>query len=68
MLTHGDPVVLTAYFNRQGYLHEWISTLHTAAAAREPETGRQPWPAITGYACLRLASHKSARPSPHSLH
>jgi tetratricopeptide (TPR) repeat protein/transcriptional regulator with XRE-family HTH domain len=58
------PFVLTAYFNRQGYLHEWIATLHTALAAAR-RAGDRRGQALTshelGYAYLRLGNYDDAR-------
>ncbi|MBV9380722.1 MAG: tetratricopeptide repeat protein [Streptosporangiaceae bacterium] len=58
------PWVLAAYFNRQGYLHEWMATLHTALAAARRD-GDQRGQALAshelGYAYLRLGSYNKAR-------
>jgi tetratricopeptide (TPR) repeat protein len=57
------PWILTAYFNRQGYLHEWVATLHTAlAAARRGEDlhGQALASHELGYAYLRLGSYDEA--------
>ncbi|MBO0823922.1 MAG: tetratricopeptide repeat protein [Actinobacteria bacterium] len=58
------PWVLTAYYNRQGYLHDWVGTLHTALAA-SCRTGDRPGQARSrhelGYAYLRLGSYDEAR-------
>jgi tetratricopeptide (TPR) repeat protein/DNA-binding XRE family transcriptional regulator len=58
------PWVLTAYFNRQGYLHEWISTLHTALAAARRAGDRHGQALAShelGYAYLRLGIYDKAR-------
>jgi tetratricopeptide (TPR) repeat protein/DNA-binding XRE family transcriptional regulator len=58
------PWVLTAYFNRQGYLHEWIATLHTALAAARRAGGRRGQALAShelGYAYLRLGIYDKAR-------
>jgi len=58
------PWVLTAYFNRQGYLHEWVGTLCTALAAAR-RTGDRDGQARAshelGYAYLRLGIYDEAR-------
>jgi tetratricopeptide (TPR) repeat protein/DNA-binding XRE family transcriptional regulator len=58
------PWVLTAYFNRQGYLHEWTATLDTALAASR-RAGDRHGQALSshelGYAYLRLGSYDKAR-------
>lgn len=59
------PWVLTAYFNRQGYLHEWIAALLTALTAVRRREGDQRGQALAshelGYAYLRLGSYDKAR-------
>ncbi|HEX6522024.1 MAG TPA: tetratricopeptide repeat protein [Streptosporangiaceae bacterium] len=58
------PWVLTAYFNRQGYLHEWVATLHTAMAAARRAGDRQGQALAShelGYAYLRLGIYDEAR-------
>jgi tetratricopeptide (TPR) repeat protein len=58
------PWVLTAYFNRQGYLHEWIATLHTALAAARRCAHRHGQALVgheLGYAYLRLGIYDEAR-------
>lgn len=58
------PWVLTAYFNRQGYLHEWTAALHTALAAAR-RAGDRHGQALAihelGYAYLRLGIYDKAR-------
>ncbi|HXT87774.1 MAG TPA: tetratricopeptide repeat protein [Trebonia sp.] len=58
------PWVLTAYFNRQGYLHEWTPALHTALAAAR-RSGDRHGQALAihelGYAYLRLGIYNKAR-------
>jgi tetratricopeptide (TPR) repeat protein len=58
------PWVLTAYFNRQGYLHEWTPALHTALAAAR-RAGDRHGQALAihelGYAYLRLGIYDKAR-------
>jgi tetratricopeptide (TPR) repeat protein len=58
------PWVLTAYFNRQGYLHDWVGTLHTALAASS-RSGDRAGQARTahelGYAYFRLGIYDKAR-------
>ena len=63
------PWVLTAYFNRQGYLHQWIATLHTALAASRRAGDRRGQALAShelGYAYLRLGICENARV--HLLH
>jgi tetratricopeptide (TPR) repeat protein len=63
------PWVLTAYFNRQGYLHEWVATLDTALAASrraEDRLGQALASHELGYAYLRLGNYDNARV--HLLH
>lgn len=58
------PWVLTAYFNRQGYLHGWIAALHTALAAARRAGDRHGQALAShelGYAYLRLGSYDKAR-------
>lgn len=58
------PWVLTAYFNRQGYLHEWIATLHTALVAARRAGDRRGQALAShevGYAYLRLGIYDKAR-------
>jgi tetratricopeptide (TPR) repeat protein/transcriptional regulator with XRE-family HTH domain len=58
------PWVLTAYFNRQGYLHEWIATLHTALTAASRAGDRRGQALAShelGYAYLRLGIYDKAR-------
>jgi len=58
------PWVLTAYFNRQGYLHNWVGTLHTALAAARRTEDRDAQARAShelGYAFLRLGLHDEAR-------
>jgi len=58
------PWVLTAYFNRQGYLDEWIATLHTALASARRAGDRRGQALAShelGYAYLRLGSYDKAR-------
>jgi tetratricopeptide (TPR) repeat protein len=58
------PWVLTAYYNRQGYLHEWVGTLHTAVDASD-RAGDRAGQARTrhelGYAYFRLGNYDEAR-------
>jgi tetratricopeptide (TPR) repeat protein len=58
------PWVLTAYFNRQGYLHDWVATLRTALAAAR-RTGDRDGQARAshelGYAYFRLGMYDEAR-------
>jgi tetratricopeptide (TPR) repeat protein len=58
------PWILTAYFNRQGYLHEWTTTLHAALAAAR-RAGDRHGQALAihelGYAYLRLGIYDQAR-------
>jgi tetratricopeptide (TPR) repeat protein/DNA-binding XRE family transcriptional regulator len=58
------PWVLTAYFNRQGYLHEWTAALYTAVAAAR-RAGNRHGEALAihevGYAYLRLGIYDKAR-------
>jgi tetratricopeptide (TPR) repeat protein/transcriptional regulator with XRE-family HTH domain len=58
------PWVLTAYFNRQGYLHEWTATLHTALTAARRAGDRRGQALAShelGYAYLRLGIYDKAR-------
>jgi tetratricopeptide (TPR) repeat protein len=58
------PWILTAYFNRQGYLHEWVATLHTALAAARRSGDRHGQALAShelGYAYLRLGIYDEAR-------
>jgi tetratricopeptide (TPR) repeat protein len=58
------PWVLTAYFNRQGYLHDWITTLRTALAAAQRTRDRDGQALAShelGYACFRLGIYDEAR-------
>jgi tetratricopeptide (TPR) repeat protein len=57
------PWVLTAYFNRQGYLHDWITTLRTALAAAQRTTDRDGQALAShelGYAYFRLGIYDEA--------
>jgi tetratricopeptide (TPR) repeat protein len=58
------PWVLTAYFNRQGHLHNWVDTLHTALAVAQRSKDRDGQARSeheVGYAYLRLGRYDEAR-------